>query len=155
MKQTVLVIDVQPSFEPPDWLVDRCQRLADRYPSVATVFRHEEDQVPFERQLGWRLDSTDESLVRTNLVFPKNGYAPSEAALQALKSWAPDRVLVCGVQADACVLATGFALFDAGLNPTCIADAVAGSAADPSGRLSLALWRQHVGPVVDSYKTLV
>jgi Amidases related to nicotinamidase len=59
-------------------------------------------------------------------------------------------VLVCGIQADTCVLAAGFALFDAGLSPTLIEDLVAGSSLDRSGRLGVDLWRHHFGQVVSS-----
>ncbi|MEM8729549.1 MAG: isochorismatase family protein [Pseudomonadota bacterium] len=145
--RAVLVIDVQPSFNPPDWLVDRCRAMAGRWPSIATVFHHDESQVPYSRQIGWQLPSRDDSLVRADHVVIKHGYGPSQAVLDRLADWRPGRVLVCGIEADACVLAAGFALFDAGLRPTLVGDAVAGSSRDPDARETLGLWQHHIGPV--------
>lgn len=53
------------------------------------------------------------------------------------------------------LLVVGFALFDAGLHPTLIADLVAGSTIDPSGGLGRQLWRHHFGEVIESYKLLL
>ena len=54
MRQVLLIIDVQPSFNPPAWLVDGINSLLGRMPSVATVERHDESVTPFARQLGWQ-----------------------------------------------------------------------------------------------------
>jgi nicotinamidase-related amidase len=59
-----------------------------------------------------------------------------------------DRVLVCGMQADTCVLAAGFALFDAGLHPTLLKWLTVGSSVDRSGDLGARLWRHHFGSVL-------
>ena len=72
-----------------------------------------------------------------------------------LQSWQVDRVLVCGIQAECCVLAAGFALFDAGLQPTIVANAVAGSSLDRSGKLGVDLWRHHFGHVVEKHSDLL
>ena len=63
MRDMLLVVDVQPSFTPPDWLVTGIRALAKRMPSVATVERHDESRTPFERQLGWHPARDDESLI--------------------------------------------------------------------------------------------
>jgi hypothetical protein len=41
------------------------------------------------------------------------------------------------------VLAAGFALFDAGLQPTLLTDLTVGSSLDRSGGLGIDLWRHH------------
>jgi nicotinamidase-related amidase len=64
-------------------------------------------------------------------------------AIEHLVALRPNRVLVCGIQADTCVLAAGFALFDAGLQPTLLTDLIAGSSLDRSGDLGAKLWRHH------------
>lgn len=46
MHQVLLIIDVQPSFNPPDWLVDGINALLAIMPSVATVERHDESITP-------------------------------------------------------------------------------------------------------------
>ena len=71
MKQALLVVDVQPSFDPPPWLVDRCQALASSMPSVASVHRYDEQKVPFYRQIGWTPRSVDDALVRDRSCFPQ------------------------------------------------------------------------------------
>ena len=150
MKQALLIIDVQPSFSPPAPLVSGIGRLIGRMPSFATIERHDESRTPFQRQLGWSPAVNDESLVAADEVFVKYGYLPPRELIERLKGLAPERVLVCGIQADTCVLAAGFALFDAGLSPTLIEDLVAGSSLDRSGRLGVDLWRHHFGQVVSS-----
>jgi len=70
--------------------------------------------------------------------------------LDYLRQLNPERVLVCGIQTDTCVLAAGFALFDAGLQPTLISDLTVGSSLDRSGQLGVSLWRHHFGHVVST-----
>ncbi len=154
VRQALLIVDVQPSFSPPDWLVGAIEALARAMPSVATVERHAEAQVPFERQLGWKPALDDDSLIEADRVYVKHGYLPPREAIEHLASLAPERVLVCGIQADTCVLAAGFALFDAGLSPTLVGDLVVGSSLDRSGELGRQLWRHHFGAVIDDHRSL-
>ena len=155
MKQALLIVDVQPCFEPPAWLVERARILSAAFPSVATVEHHDEDIVPFQKQLGWHPATDDQSLVEADHVVIKHGYGPTTEAIELLKGFSPVRVLVCGIQAETCVLAAGFALFDAGLHPTLISDTVVGSSLDRSGKLGVKLWEHHFGQVVHSYKDLL
>ena len=155
MKQAALVVDILASFSPPKWLVERAQEIADAFPSVATVERHNESRVPFKEQLHWAPAQKDVSLVKADHEFVKHGYAPTPQILDTIMRMAPNRVLVCGIQADTCVLAAGFALFDLGLKPTLVADIVVGSSLDRSGELGVKLWRHHFGAVIDSYGTLL
>jgi nicotinamidase-related amidase len=76
-------------------------------------------------------------------------------AIDHLRDLGVARVLVCGIQAETCVLAAGFALFDAGLHPTLIADLAVGSSLDPSGALGVRLWRHHFGQVIEHYADLL
>jgi nicotinamidase-related amidase len=141
---------VQPSFSPPGWLVNGIGALISTMPSVATVERHDEARTPFRRQLGWAPGASDESLVPADRVFVKHGYLPPPEAIEHLAALRPSRVLVCGLQADTCVLAAGFALFDAGLQPTLLTDLVVGSSVDRSGELGGRLWRHHFKHVATS-----
>ncbi len=150
MRQVLLIIDVQPSFNPPTWQVDGINTLLGRMPSVATVERHDESVTPFARQLGWQPAPNDQSLVAADRIFIKHGYAPPPETVSYLKSLAPQRVLVCGIQTDTCVLAAGFALFDAGLQPTLISNLTVGSSLDRSGQLGVDLWRHHFKHVLNS-----
>ncbi|WEK57937.1 MAG: cysteine hydrolase family protein [Candidatus Brevundimonas phytovorans] len=150
MRQALLIIDVQPSFNPPDWLIAGINRLVGTMPSIATVERHDETVTPFQRQLGWTPGPDDDSLIKADVVHVKHGYAPTLETVAHLKALNPKRVLVCGIQADTCVLAAGFALFDAGLTPTLIRDLTVGSSLDRSGDLGERLWRHHFGQVVST-----
>src|SRR5262245_31016461 len=149
-KPALMIIDVQPSFAPPAWLVAGVNALIGTMPSVATVERHDEERTPFRRQLGWAQVPSDDSLVAADRVFVKHGYLPSPDAIAHLVALRPSRVFVCGIQADTCVLAAGFALFDAGLHPTLLSDLIVGSSVDRSGELGTRLWRHHFKHVTTS-----
>ena len=154
MKQALLIVDVQASFPVPTEVVQGINALCKVLPSVATVERHDESVTPFERQLGWTPGKADESLVAADRVFIKHGYLPPPEAIAYLKSLNLDRVLVAGIQTEACVLAAGFALFDAGLHPTLLSWLTVGSSLDPSGRLGVRLWRHHFRHVIDAVDQL-
>lgn len=105
---------------------------------------------PFKRQLGWSPAETDESLVKADKIFIKYGYCQSAEALKYLRSQHVDRVLVCGVQTETCVLSAGFSLFDSGLVPTLITDLRVGSSMDRSGKLGIHLWKHHFKNTITS-----
>ena len=151
MRQALLIIDVQPSFAPPPELIANIGKLLPLMPSVATVERHDEARVPFKSQLNWAPGPADESLVKADRVFIKHGYLPTPETIAYLRELKTERILVCGLQADTCVLAAGFALFDAGLHPTLIADLTVGSSLDRSGGLGARLWKHHFGAIIDRY----
>jgi len=148
MRQALLIIDVQPSFSPPEELVRDLCALAPSLPSAATVERHDEAVTPFERQLGWKPGPSDDSLVPTDKMFVKHGYLPPTALISHLRTLQVERVLVCGLQAETCVLAAGFMLFDAGLHPTLLPWLTVGSSLDRTGELGARLWRHHFGAVL-------
>jgi nicotinamidase-related amidase len=57
---------------------------------------------------------------------------PFADSIDYLKRLKLDRVLVCGLQTENCCLTAGFALFDAGLQPTLLTDLTVGSSLDRS-----------------------
>jgi nicotinamidase-related amidase len=148
MRQALLAVDIQASFAPPEALIRDVTTLAATMPSVATVERHDEAVTPFERQLGWKPGLSDECAIPVDRVFVKHGYLPPVEVIGHLRSLEVDRVLVCGIQADTCVLAAGFMLFDAGLHPTLLPWLTIGSSLDRSGELGARLWRHHFGTVL-------
>ncbi|HEU5020652.1 MAG TPA: cysteine hydrolase family protein [Bryobacteraceae bacterium] len=154
MKQALLVVDVQPSFPIPAEILDEIRQLSARLPSVATVERHDESVTPFQQQLGWTPGEADESLVPVDRVFIKYGYLPPPEAIGYLRNLRVERVLVCGTQADTCVLAAGFALFDAGLRPALLKWLTVGSSLDRSGGLGARLWKHHFGKVLEDSSQL-
>jgi len=149
MKQALLIVDIQPSFPIPAEILEGIQTLSARLPSVATVERHDESVTPFEQQLGWKPGKADDCLVSVDRVFIKYGYLPPPEAIAHLRNLRVERVLVCGAQADTCVLAAGFALFDAGLHPALVKWLTVGSALDRSGELGARLWKHHFGQVLE------
>lgn len=155
-RRALLIIDVQPSFNPPDWQVEQISALVSEIPSVATVERHNESVTPFWEQLRWKPQSDDDPLVATDKVFVKHGYLPPLAMIGYFKNKGIEQVLVCGIQADTCCLAAGFMLFDAGLYPTLLKWLTIGSSLDRSGTLGAELWRHHFGAwsVLDSPEDL-
>lgn len=154
MRQALLIVDVQSTFSPPEWLVDGIRALAARLPAIASVELHDEQVTPFDRQLGWHPATEDESLVEADEVFIKHGYGQSAEAIDYLKRLQVERVLVCGLQTETCVLAAGFALFDAGLAPTLLTDLTIGSSLDRSGKLGIALWTHHFRQVTTAAQVI-
>lgn len=154
MKQVLYIVDVQPSFNPPVELVDDISKLARLMPSAASVERHDESITPFESQLGWKPAPSDDCLIAADRVFIKYGYAPPKDAVDYLLSLEVDRVLVCGIQADTCVLAAGFSFFDAGLRPTLLPWLTVGSSLDRSGALGARLWKHHFREVLSGPEDL-
>jgi nicotinamidase-related amidase len=118
MRQALLIVDVQSTFSPSEKLVDGIRALSAHIPTVASIELHDEQATPFQRQLGWHPASEDVALVEADQVFVKHGYGQTAETLDYLKGLGVERVLVCGLQTETCVLAAGFALFDAGLCPT-------------------------------------
>ncbi|MEA5669975.1 isochorismatase family protein [Pseudomonas sp. MH2] len=143
MRQALLIVDVQSTFSPPEWLIDGIRALAAKLPAIASVELHDEQVTPFQQQLGWHPAREDESLIEADEVFVKHGYGQTAEAIDYLTRLGVERVLVCGLQTETCVLAAGFALFDAGLNPTLITDLTVGSSLDRSGKLGIELWTHH------------
>lgn len=148
MKQALLIVDVQSSFPVSPEILNGITELSAILPSVATVERHDESVTPFEGQLGWKPGKADECLIPTNRIFIKHGYLPPPMAIDYLRDLRVNRILVCGSQADTCVLAAGFALFDAGLRPTLLKWLTVGSSLDRSGNLGARLWEHHFGNVL-------
>ncbi|MGI4839521.1 MAG: isochorismatase family protein [Janthinobacterium lividum] len=143
MRQVLLIVDIQSTFSPPEWLVDGARAFSARIPTVASVELHDEQVTPFDKQLGWHPAAEDESLVEADKVFIKHGYGPTVETIAYIKQLGVERVLVCGMQTETCVLAAGFALFDAGLSPTLVTDLTVGSSLDRSGKLGIELWTHH------------
>lgn len=147
MRQALLIVDVQSTFSPSEKLVNGIRALSANIPAIASIELHDEQVTPFQRQLGWHPASDDIALVEADQVFVKHGYGQSPEAIAYLKGLGVERVLVCGLQTETCVLAAGFALFDAGLCPTLVTDLTMGSSLDRSGQIGIDLWKHHFGQV--------
>ncbi|VVM76372.1 hypothetical protein PS639_02039 [Pseudomonas fluorescens] len=86
---------------------------------------------------------TDKKVVALNRSAPPFSLFASPLFVEYLQSLKVERVLVCGLQTKTCCLAAGFALFDAGLQPTLITDLTVGSSLDRTGGLGVRLWEHH------------
>ncbi len=150
MKEALFVVDVQPTFATPAAIIDEIRALSGKLYTVATVERHDEEIVPFVRQLGWKPGPRDEPLIAANKVFFKHGYLPPTEAIAHLKAMDIERVYVCGNQIETCCLGAGFMLFDAGLHPTLLKWLGVGSSLDRSGEMGARLWQHHFGSVIHS-----
>jgi nicotinamidase-related amidase len=154
MRQVLLIVDVQSTFDPPEWLIDGVRAMSATIPTIASVELHDEQVTPFHRQLGWHPAAQDESLVEADKVFVKHGYGQAPEVIEYIKQLGVARVLVCGLHTDTGVLAAGFALFDAGLTPTLITDLTVGSTLDRSAQLGISLWQHHFGQVTTRAQVL-
>lgn len=122
MRQVLLIVDVQSTFSPPEWLVEGMRALSTKNPTIASIELHDEQVTKFQSQLGWSPASKDESLVETDRVFVKHGYGQTVETIKYIKELGVESILVCGIQTETCVLAAGFALFGADLTPTLVTD---------------------------------
>ncbi|MNH17690.1 Isochorismatase family protein [compost metagenome] len=128
--------------------------LSATIPTIASLQLHDEQVTPFERQLGWHPAAEDECLVEADKVFVKQGYRQTAETIEYIRGLGAERVLVCGLQTETCVLAAGFALFDEGLMPTLITDLTVGSSLDRSGKMGIELWKHHFGNVITRAQVL-
>ena len=85
MRQGLLIVDVQSTFSPPEWLVDGIRALSATIPTIASVELHDEQVTPFARQLGWHPAAEDESLVEADKVFIKHGYGQTGETLDYIR----------------------------------------------------------------------
>ncbi|WP_455925763.1 isochorismatase family protein [Pseudomonas putida] len=154
MRQVLLIVDIKSTFNPPEWLVDGVRAFSAMIPTIASIELHDEQVTPFERQLGWHPAAEDESLVEADKVFIKHGYGQTREAIEYIRQMGVERVLVCGMQTETCVLAAGFALFDAGLAPTLVTDLTVGSSLDRSGQMGIELWKHHFREVTTRAEVL-
>jgi hypothetical protein len=73
-------------------------------------------------------------LIPADRIVIKHGYSRRSRPPTIGLACSPSGGLACGFQTDTSVLAAGFALFDAGLQPTLRTDLIVGSSLDRSGR---------------------
>ncbi|PIZ29544.1 MAG: hydrolase [Alphaproteobacteria bacterium CG_4_10_14_0_8_um_filter_53_9] len=119
MKRCLLAIDVQSHFRPSQGMIQQVNQLATTMPSAATLFKHNESEVPLAA-LGKQppMDTSVQANITT--VFDKYGFGLPEGVKVWLKQQNPDEVLVVGGHSDANVLAAGFDVFNAGFKPVMV-----------------------------------
>lgn len=121
--RALLIVDVQQAFAPPPAFLHQLGTYAARFPCrVFTRFVNPPGSL-FRRSLGQRScapGTSDLDLLLPpragDLILNKIGrYGLSPHQLRRLRARRIRRVIVCGLDTDACVLAVMFSLFDAGI----------------------------------------
>lgn len=131
MRKVLLVIGMQNGFFSSNSVLDSVRRLT-LNPIFDEVIQLQYYNLPeshIEKELGWSgLQTPSDQLLLLNIpeasVIRFNTYAAVNGELMSKLDMSDD-VYLCGVNTDACILATAFRLFDYGLKVSVIRDAVA------------------------------
>lgn len=107
----------------------------------------------FSRQVGWNeMVSGEETKLSEILIavitktFYKPSYSPvSPALLQVLQSEAITTIAICGVDTDACVMATALGLFDAGFETFVVSDGCASSGGQEYHETAIKILKRNIG----------
>ena len=120
----LVIVDVQAAFKIPPRKLAAIERYSRRFERrIFTRFVIKPKSI-FRQVLGWDScapGSGDLRLLiepeKNDLVFDKQGYGLSEKQVRRLHDMKVRQVMVCGMDTDACVLATMFSLIDGGIAP--------------------------------------
>lgn len=123
--KTLIIIDLQKKFKPSQKLIDNIIKESKKYNLViATKFI--KGNPLFQKVLKYKkLDKEDLKLCElpdNTVIFEKDGYAISNEVIDYLKSKQIKKVDICGLETDACVLASAFKLWDSGIEPNILYD---------------------------------
>ena len=157
MADLLLVIDMQRGFviEKTKHILPNVLRLVDRHvgPIMFTRFINKPDS-GFVKWIHWsRFQEEPETLlcpelaeIAANNVLDKNGYTAFVPAFRAyLLDNEIDRIFICGVATDSCVLKTAADAFEEGIEPVVVKDACASHAGDEVHEAGLLLISRFVG----------
>jgi nicotinamidase-related amidase len=148
MKRCMVALDVQEHFKPSQGLVHNINQMVSQMPTVATLFKHDEEMIPLTK-LGRNAPAADNCLVETSNVHYKHGYTLPKEVLTWLKEQGADEVLLTGGHTDANVLAAGFSLFDAGFIPIIVPLLCYGNDWYMH-TVTTGIWAQELGKVFES-----
>lgn len=118
----LVIVDVQQAFPVPEKLVERIWRYSRRFSRrIFTQFVNPPGS-PFREKLGQYSCAPGSDDLRLlvapepgDMIIRKTGYGLKAHDLRRLKGAGVKRVIVCGIDTDACVLGVMFSLFDAGI----------------------------------------
>ena len=152
-KGILLAIDLQNGFltsPESQAIVPKVVDRADRFYRVwATLFLNRNPN--FLRQVNWNEMVSQETRLAAELTpfvsrtFKKPSYSLSWDLIKALKNDAITTVAVCGVDTDACVMATALDLFDAGIETFVVADGCASSGGRKYHEAAIELLARNIG----------
>ncbi len=154
-KAILLAVDLQNGF----LLAPECKAVVPKVVVSASQFhacwatRFFNRNPNFSRQLNWNeMVSGQETELSTILspvvskTFDKPSYSPMlRALLQALQSDAITTVVVCGVDTDACVMATALGLFDAEFETFVVSDGCASSGGQEYHEAAIKILKRNIG----------
>ncbi len=154
-KGLLLAVDLQNGF----LITPECEAVVPKVVAHARQFhqvwatRFFNRNANFSRQLNWNeMVSGAETELSTTLspvvskIFDKPSYSPvSPALLHALQSDAITTVAICGVDTDACVMATALGLFDAGFETFVVSDGCASSGGQEYHEAAIKILERNIG----------
>ena len=164
-KGILLAVDLQNGF----LITPECEAVVPKVVEHASQFhqvwatRFFNRNANLYRQLSWNeMVSGQETELSTTLspvvsrTFDKPSYSPMSPAipwihkwhpplLQALQSDAITTVAVCGVDTDACVMATALGLFDAGFETFVVSDGCASSGGQEYHEAAIKILERNIG----------
>lgn len=155
IKGILLAVDLQNSF----LITPECVAVVPKVVAHASQFhqvwatRFFNRNPNFSRQVNWNEmvsgQGTELSYALIGIVsktFDKPSYSSmSPALLQALQRDAITTVAVCGVDTDACVMATALGLFDAGFETFVVSDACASSGGQEYHEAAIKILKRNIG----------
>ena len=153
-KRILLAVDLQNGFlTTPECkaVIPKVVANVDRFDRVwATRFFNRNPN--FSRQVNWnKMVSEPETKLSSSLIpvvsktYDKPTYSPPDELLQALQDNAIATVAVCGVDTDACVMATVLAIFDAGIETFVVSDGCASGGGTEYHESAIKLLKRNIG----------
>lgn len=140
-KSILLIVDLQCGFITPKTesvvgVIEKAINTLDYEVCVYSKFYNNEE-TSFSRILNWRKfrSAKEQEIVlpigSRDIVVSKDTYsAVTEELKRIVKEEKIERVYLCGIDTDSCVLATAFELFDNGIEPAIIIDGCASTGGD-------------------------
>ena len=139
--KVLFIVDVQKGFikDFNKHVVENINKLLKNYKFdkiYATKFVNYKNS-QFEKFLNWnRMETDSETKIAVKIpketkIINKTSYALPYNLIKKLKINSIDDIYICGLDYDACVLAIGFQLFDLGLQPKFIMNAISTANKNP------------------------
>ena len=132
-----VTVDLQHAFMNRDTrcIIPKVEKKLQDYRHIAATRFHNQEGSNYRRLLDWDACSAEDSgfslvldLPERAMIFDKPGYnGLTPLFQQTLSRLGIKTVHICGVDTDACILATAIGIFDLGLRPVVIASACASS----------------------------
>jgi nicotinamidase-related amidase len=144
----MIVVDMQNYYRPGPGMVAQVNQLAATMPTAATLFVHNESQVPLVK-FGRTPPQDNSTLISAMAVFEKTGYGLPAGAIEWLQKQEAEEVLVAGAHTDANLLSVGFSIFNAGMRPAVLPSLCFGNDWYMH-TVTTGIWEREIGKVYQS-----